>query len=337
MKAWQYSKTAGGLEKNLTLQNAVPVPRLPTNPSTTQLLIQVLSTSINPVDYKAPETGFLSRIVFGSPATPGTDFCGRVVRTAGPADERAGFDVGDLVFGRTGFQQHGTTGEYTTTPAKNVARLPDGVSPDDAAAVGVAGFTAYQSIVPHVKAGDKVFINGGSGGTGTFGIQIAKLLGCHVTVSCSPGKADLCRSLGADELIDYNSTDVSAALKAKGQVFTLVVDNVGSPASLYKAANDFLQPTGRFVQVGAGLDAHSVKTITPRLLRPAFLGGGKRKYELFVMRPNREDLKQLGTWIADKKIRVVIGETYEFGDVPKAFEKLKTGQTMGKLVIHVGK
>lgn len=190
--------------------------------------------------------------------------------------------------------------------------------------------------MPHVKAGDKVFINGGSGGTGTFGIQIAKILGCHVTVSCSSGKADLCRSLGADELIDYNSTDVSEALKAKGQAFTLVVDNVGSPATLYKAANDFLQPTGRFVQVAAGFDAHSVKTITPRLLWPGFLGGGKRKYELFVMRPNREDLKQLGTWVADKKVRVVIGEPYAFGDVPKAFEKLKTGRTTGKLVIHVG-
>lgn len=151
MRAWQYSKTAGGLEKNLTLQDAVPVPALPTNPNNTQLLIQVLSTSINPVDYKAPETGFLSRMVFGSPATPGTDFCGRVVQIAGPADDSAGFGVGDLVFGRAGFQQHGTTGEYTIAPAKDVARLPEGVSPDDAAAVGVAGFTAYREFSPILR------------------------------------------------------------------------------------------------------------------------------------------------------------------------------------------
>ena len=158
-----------------------------------------------------------------------------------------------------------------------------------------------------------------------------------MTVSCSPGKADLCRSLGADEIIDYTSTDVSQALKAKGQVFSLVVDNAGTPENLYKDADDFLLPQGKFIQVGAAFSLQFMKSVTSRMLLPFFMGGGKRKYEMYNVKHGQEDLKQLGLWITEKKIRVVIEDTYELEDVPKAFEKLKKGKNFGKLVIHVGK
>lgn len=193
------------------------------------------------------------------------------------------------------------------------------------------------AIAPNVKPGDKIFINGGSGGTGTFGIQIAKALGCHVTVTCSPAKADLCRSLGADDLIDYTSTDVCQTLRTKGQVFTLVVDNAGTPESLYKAADDFLLPTGKFVQIGGPLNLNSAKMVTSRLLLPSFLGVGKRKYEMYNIKHAPEDLKQLAKWVAEKKVKVVLEETYELEDLPKAFEKLRKGRNAGKLVVHVGK
>ncbi len=168
-------------------------------------------------------------------------------------------------------------------------------------------------------------------------MQIAKILGAHVTVTCSPSKADLCRSLGADEIIDYTSTDVCEALKAKGQVFSLVVDNVGTPEALYKAADDFLLPHGKFVQVGAPINLSATKSITSRLLLPSCLGGGKRKFEFFQARHVPEDLKQLGLWLAEKKLRVVVDQTYELEDLPKAFETLKKGRNAGKLVVHIGK
>jgi NADPH:quinone reductase-like Zn-dependent oxidoreductase len=158
-----------------------------------------------------------------------------------------------------------------------------------------------------------------------------------VTVTCSPAKADLCRSLGADEIIDYTSIDVCQALKAKGQVFSLVVDNVGSPEGLYKAADDYLLPHGKFVQVGAPVSLNAAKSVMTRMLVPSFLGGGKRKYEIYNIKHGSEDLKQLGQWIAEKKVRVVIEEKFEMQDLPKAFEKLKTGKNAGKLVIHIGK
>ncbi len=193
------------------------------------------------------------------------------------------------------------------------------------------------AISPNVKPGDKIFINGGSGGTGSFGIQIAKARGCHVTVSCSPGKADMCRSLGADEIIDYTSTDVSQALKTKGQVFSLVVDNAGTPENLYKAADDFLLPQGKFVQIGGQLNLHAAGMIASRLLLPSFLGGGKSRYEMYNIKHDQAGLKQLGQWVAEKKVKVVLEEVYELEDLPKAFEKLRKGRNAGKLVVHVGK
>ena len=99
--------------------------------------------------------------------------------------------------------------------------LPNGIEVDQAAAVGIAGLTAYQLIVPNTKQGDKIFINGGSGGTGTFGIQMALAIGCHVTSTCPTGNVQLCKDLGADEVIDYKTTNVAQALKANGQAFAL--------------------------------------------------------------------------------------------------------------------
>lgn len=336
MRAWRYSTTVGDIEGKLELHDDVPLPALSPSPSSSsELLVEVLSAGLNPVDYKVAELGLVGRAAVRTPATPGCDFCGRVVQTA--SSSGSDFAIGDLVFGRVSPQQYGSCGEYLVAPAKSCARVPDGVAVDEAAAVPVAGLTAYQAIVPHVKAGDKVFINGGSGGTGTMGIQIAKALGCHVTVTCSPGKADLCRSLGADDIVDYTATDVSRALRAKGRVFALAVDNVGAPADLYKAADDFLLPGARFVQVGASFNLASVRSLASRLLLPSFLGGGSRRFEFLTVHDARPHLEQLGRWIAEKKVRVVIDETYDLEDVPKAFERLKKGRNAGKLVVRVRK
>ncbi|KAJ4289294.1 hypothetical protein N0V88_007045 [Collariella sp. IMI 366227] len=309
MRAWQYTTTTGGIEKNLTLNDAASVPAISSRLGDAELLVQVLAASLNPADYKVPELGLVARAKIHTPATPGMDFCGRVVQTTRTVDD---FAIGDLIFGRIDATQHGTLAKYIVAPTKTCAVVPEGVSVDEAAAVGVAGLTAYHAISSYVQPTNKIFINGGSGGTGTFSIQIAKALGCHVTVSCSPAKADLCRSLGADEILDYTSCNISEVLKTKGQVFSLVVDNAGSPDDLYKAADDFLLPEGRFVQVGS-----------------------TRKYEMFMIRQAPGDLKQLGQWIAEGKVKVVVEETYEMEDLPKAFEKLKTGRSAGKLVVHV--
>jgi NADPH:quinone reductase-like Zn-dependent oxidoreductase len=142
MRAWQYTSTTGGLEKNLVLKGSVPIPALSSRPTGDgELLIKVLAASLNPADYKVPELGLVARAVIRTPATPGCDFCGRVVKTSPTVDS---FAVGDLVFGHVDAQQHGTLGEYFVAPAKACAAVPEGLAVDDAAAVGVAAMTAYR-------------------------------------------------------------------------------------------------------------------------------------------------------------------------------------------------
>lgn len=145
MRAWQYSKTAGGIEKNLALNDSVPLPTLSSRRGDAELLIQVLSAALNPADHKVPEMGLAARAVIRTPATPCMDFCGRVVQTTGTVDD---FAIGDLVFGRLDPQQHGAMAQYLVAPTKACARVPDGVSPDEAAAMPLAAMTAFCASSP---------------------------------------------------------------------------------------------------------------------------------------------------------------------------------------------
>ncbi|OTB02648.1 hypothetical protein M426DRAFT_322413 [Hypoxylon sp. CI-4A] len=333
MKAWTYTSTTGGLEKNLRSVADASPPFSQTLPGDA-ILVRVRYASLNPADHKLPEVPVLGRVVIPPPASPGMDFAGEVAQTGGAASDD--FAVGDEVFGRVAATRFGALGEYVVARRDGLAKVPSGVSLADASCVGTAGQTAYQCIAPYVAhgAGDWVFVNGGSGGTGTFGIQIAKAVGCRVVASCSGRNADLCRSLGADEVIDYTAENVSAVLKAKGQVFKLVVDNVGSaPTDLYKAADHYLLPEGRFVQIGGETSLADVTSILSRGFLPSILGGGKRKWEYLVTKNVHEDLDQIAEWMKEGKVKAVIDETFEYENAPKAVEKLKTGRARGKIVV----
>jgi NADPH:quinone reductase-like Zn-dependent oxidoreductase len=187
IKAWQYMTTKGGLEKNLKLNPSVPLP----TPSSTQNLVQIIATALNPVDYKPAENALISRLAIPKPATPGIDFAGLIVTPAAGSPLKRG----QLVFGVAGTSPlaAGALSQFAITPKEATVAVPEGIDPIDAATVGVAGLTAYQSIVPRVKKGDKILINGGSGGTGVFGVQIAKAVGCHVTTTCSTANVELCK------------------------------------------------------------------------------------------------------------------------------------------------
>lgn len=346
MRAWLYSSASGGLHKalNLSATAAHPRPQSPPSLSKDELLVRVRAAGLNPIDYKIAELPYgMSRAMISVPASPAMDFAGTVI-AHGPSVEFP-TKVGDSVFGRLDPGRFGALGEYIVAKSSGCASLPAGVSLEHASGVGSVGLAAFASIVPHVPrdlssssvggaSPFRIFINGGSGGTGTFGIQIAKILGCHVTASCSAQNVELCRSLGADEVLDYTEGDLVGTLKAKGQVFDLVVDNVGSsPRDLYTACREFLKPSGRFVQVGAGMSMADMSLMTSRMLLPSFLGGGSRKFSLAVAKNKHEDLARLGEWIAAGKIKVVVDEAFEFEDAPKAYEKLRTGRARGKIIV----
>ena len=329
IKAWQYSSTKGGLEKTLSINASSPLPK----PKPNQHLVQVLAMALNPVDYKPAEVPIIRRLLVPNPATPGTDFAGCIVTPA----TGSSLKCGQLVFGGSGTTPFagGALSEFTLTETNSTVAIPDGVNPVHAATICVAGLTAYQSIMPNVKKGDKVFINGGSGGTGVFGIQIAKALGCQVTTTCSTTNVELCKRLGADEVVDYKQQGVVDALKASGKKFDHVIDNVGADLNLYWRCHEYMQPGAVYVMVAGTPSLRFAVDMFKMMLWPGFLGGGKRKLASFFPKPTCEDLEQLGTWMEEEKVKPVIDQVFPFEQAPKAFEKLKTGRAKGKIVIDV--
>lgn len=156
-----------------------------------------------------------------------------------------------------------------------------------------------------------------------------------MSTSCSTDNIELCKSLGADEVIDYKSGDIIKQLKSEGRIFDIVLDNVGSPQNLYQMSHTFLEPNGKFLQVGMGLSLGAVRQLLSNMLLPGFLGGEKRKYILVTGKPNSACFERLAKWIQEGKLRAVLDSTYEFNEVPKAFERLKTGRARGKVVVRV--
>ena len=329
MRAWQYSSINGTFEKSIKLNPSVPLP----NPKPDQHLVQVIAAALNPVDYKPAEMPGVTRFVISKPATPGIDFVGTLVTPAPGSSLKAG----QLVWGWAGTTPlaGGALREFAVSTTKGTVALPDNVDPIDAATAGVAGLTAYQSIVPRVKKGDKIFINGGSGGTGIFGIQIAKAVGCHVTTTCSTPNVDLCKSLGADRVVDYKKENVLEALIASGEKFDHAVDNVGQNKDLIWRCDKYLKPGAVCVMVAADLSLGGMTDTLKRMVLPGFLGGTKRKVEGIFAQPIPEHFEKIGEWMSSGQVRAVIDERFRFEDVVKAFEKLKTGRAKGKIVVDV--
>ncbi|KAI5241675.1 NAD(P)-binding protein [Aureobasidium subglaciale] len=329
MRASQWTSIPNSIEKSLKVNNNAALPKSAKSLGKDDTLVKVHYVALNPVDYKLPEAPIVGRIAISKPASPCMDFAGVVVKTS-----RSDLRPGQAVFGKTEPPLFGAMAEYLVAGRQGTIALPDGVKPEDAACVGVAGLTAYQCIAPNVKSGDKIFINGGSGGTGSFGIQFAKALGCEVTTTCSGPNVELCKSLGADEVIDYRTQNVHETLKRSGKQFDHIVDFVGSP-ELYWQAHDFSKKEAKVVNVGATMSLDFFRRLLPIFILPGFLGGGKMKYEFLTCRAKEDDFKQIAKWMAEGKVKPVIGEMFSLEEVPKAFEKLKTGRVRGKLVVKV--
>ncbi|KAF2187561.1 reticulon-4-interacting protein 1, mitochondrial precursor [Zopfia rhizophila CBS 207.26] len=329
--AWEpFPRYAGPIEKSLFLLDS-GIPKRKATAS--EVLVEVYSTALNPIDYKILELGIVKKMIFRSPVTPGLDVCGPVVEIGSKVDS---FRIGDIVYGScNGVFGHGALAQFAPVPKDALALVPKGLKADDMVSIATVGMTTYQGLKPHIKAGDRIFINGGSGGTGVVSIQIAKALGCHVTTSCSAANVGLCKSLGADEVLDYKSAGIIEQLKGKGQIFDLILDNVGSPFNLYRVSHTFIVPDGNFIQVGMGMSLSAIRQLIGNMMLPGFLGGGKRKYVLVTAKANSADVDQLAEWMEEGKIRAVIDSTFEFNATPKAFERLKMGRARGKVVVHV--
>ncbi|KAF2440271.1 oxidoreductase domain-containing protein [Karstenula rhodostoma CBS 690.94] len=332
MRAWQWTTCRTTLSSALTLTTTAPVPSRPLAPG--ESLIRVHAAALNQIDYKLAELPLVGRLAIPKPATPGLDFAGVVART-GPDSPH---QLGQRVFGKLEpKQQVGTLGEYVIGSREGTVALPEGVSFEAGAALGVCGLVTYQALVRNVRDGERVVVNGGSGGTGTFAVQIAKALGCEVVATCSGANVQLCKDLGADEVIDYRTQSVTDVLEKSGRKVDFVLDNVGEPAALYWQAPRFTKSGAKYVQIGSQVSLGFIYDLAFRFVVPTWLGGGQRPFSFAMASTNLNDYEGLAGLVAEGKVKPVIDEVIEMEDVPQGYKKLKTGRARGKIVVRVAK
>jgi len=301
-------------------------------PADDQVLVRVHAASVNPVDwhYMRGEP-YIMRLGsgFGAPANPrvGTDFAG-TVEAVGKAVTK--FKPGDEVFGG----RNGALAEYITiTEGGNLAMKPAGLSFEQAAAVNVAGLTALQTLRDRAALGpgQKVLINGASGGVGTFAVQIAKSLGAEVTGVSSTRNLELVRSLGADHVIDYTQQDFTQG----GTLYDVVMDNVANRGIL--EVRRALKPKGKLILIGGGgPDANpwygALKAPIKALIISWFVD---QDMSMFISHHSGEDLATIAGLMQEGKVMPVIDRTYPLAEIVEAVTYLETGRARGKVIVTI--
>jgi NADPH:quinone reductase-like Zn-dependent oxidoreductase len=254
----------------------------------------------------------------------GVDFAGTVEAVGASVTK---FEVGDEVFGGAG----GAFAEYVTVGQdRAVTHKPPNMSFEQAAAVPIAGVTALQALRDkgRVKPGQKVLINGASGGVGTFAVQIAKSLGAEVTGVCSTRNVELVRSLGADHVFDYTREDYTRS----GQAWNVIVDMVGNHS--IGANRKVLEPGGVLVIVGAPKGDWVAPLINPLKAMIVSPFVDEELVDLLA-RLGQADLATLGQLMASGEVTPVIDRRFRLSEVPDAIRYSETGRARGKIVIAV--
>ncbi len=301
-------------------------------PGDGQVLIKVKSASLNPVDkHMMKGVPWLFRVLFRMPkvsaANPGRfgrDVAG-VVETIGPNVTE--FKPGDEVFGVS----PGACAEYACANAAKIVIKPAGVTFEQAASSPVVAFTALQALRDKgkVQPGQKVLINGASGGVGTYAVQIAKSFGAEVTGVCSTRNLDLVRSIGADHVIDYTKEDFAKS----DQRYDLIIECVANHSlSDYRR---ILKPTGSCILIG-GPDKEGMGGYMVILLKALVSSWfSNKKIAPYMAKTNQDDLRIAGELMVSGKLKPVIDRTYPLSETPDAVRYLAAKHAQGKVIITI--
>jgi NADPH:quinone reductase-like Zn-dependent oxidoreductase len=298
-------------------------------PKNDEVLVKVFASSLNALDWHLLRADpFLARLYAGllkpKYSILGADVAGRVEAIGKGVKE---LKPGDDVFGDIFACGLGGFAEYVCAREQAVVLKPAKISFEQAAAAPVAAVTALRALRDkgRIRSGQKVLINGASGGVGAFAVQIAKSLGAQVTAVCSTRNLDMVRSIGADHVIDYTQEDFTR----NGQRYDLIIGANGfHPILHYKRA---LSPSGIYVMTG-GSGAQMFQAI---LLGPLISITGRKKMGGLSSKPSQKDLIHIKELLEAGKITSVIDKRYPLGEVPEALRYLEEGHARGKVVITV--
>jgi alcohol dehydrogenase len=308
-------------------------------PGAGEVLVRIHAASLNPIDFKTREGKVRAVLPYRLPFILGSDLAGTVEAVGEGVSE---FKPGDEIYGRASKMRIGSFAEAIAIAASDIAHKPATLDMCQAAAVPLAALTAWQAFVERAKLrpGQKVLIHAGSGGVGTFAIQIAKHLGARVATTTSTANVDWVRALGADVVVDYRTQDFAGLLRD----YDVVLDTLGGKA--LEQSVGVLRPGGRIVsisgppdpafarEIGAGfLLAFAMRLMSARIRRLARRHGVA--YEFFFMHPSGAQLRELGALVDAGKLKPVVDRVFPFEQAKEALDYLQAGRAKGKVVLKM--
>lgn len=282
-----------------------------------EVLVKVKYISVNPIDWKI-RSG-IAKFISGSnfPKLTGSDFSGIVEESNIPD-----FKKGDEVFGYVNVTKQGSSAEFIKVKEENIVHIPKNLNQQQAGVVALTGSTVVQSLIKKAKIskGMKIFVNGGTGGVGSFAIQLVKQYNCFIATSCSEKSIPFAKDFGADMVIDYTKEDLFTTEK-----YDIIFDCVSNLE--YLNVKKHLSSNGCLISLKPRL-----KNITLAFFNNLF---SKKKNHIVLATPNKETLTQLKTIYEEGKFRPYIDKTFQLDQIAEAHKYSETGRTKGKISIQI--
>lgn len=312
----------------------VAMPKIKDN----EVLVEVHAASINPLDTKIRKGELKLLLQYEMPLTLGNDFSGTVIEVGKGVTK---FKVGDEVYGRPRSEMMGTFTEYLAVHEADIALKPKNLSFEEAASIPLVGLTSYQALHDRlrIKNGQKVLIHAGSGGVGTFAIQLAKAMGAYVATTSNEGMA-LTKSLGADEIINYKSVNFEDVIKD----YDAVIDSVGGETleksflSVKKGGKIVSiagTPNGRFAkEMGLGLLKKTILSLVSSKITALEKQYGVQ-YTFLFMKHSGQQLEILSELLAAGTVKPTIDRVFPFEEAKQALAYLETGKAKGKVLLKM--
>ncbi|PFN21945.1 NADP-dependent oxidoreductase [Bacillus cereus] len=304
-----------------------------------EVLAEIHAASINPIDFKIRDGKVKMLLKYEMPLILGNDFSGVIVKVGAKVTR---FKVGDEIYARPRKDKIGTFAEYIAIHEDDIALKPKNLSFEEAASIPLVGLTSYQALhdIMHLQRGQKILIHAGSGGVGTFAIQLAKIMGATVTTTASEAGANLVKSLGADEIINYKTEKFEDILTNYDAVF----DTIGG-TTLEKSFN-IIKSGGNIVSVSGMPNARFGKEFGSGFFKTFLFSLASKKltalekkhnaqYSFLFMKPSGDQLRTIANYIEAGKIKPVIDRVFPFEDAQKAMEYSESGRAKGKIIVKI--
>ncbi|SCC42834.1 NADP-dependent oxidoreductase [Bacillus mycoides] len=304
-----------------------------------EVLAEIHAASINPIDFKIRDGKVKMLLKYEMPLILGNDFSGVIVKVGSKVTR---FKVGDEIYARPRKNKIGTFAEYISIHEDNIALKPKNLTFEEAAAIPLVGLTSYQALhdIMHLQKGQKILIHAGSGGVGTFAIQLAKIMGATVTTTASEAGANLVKSLGADEIINYKTENFEDILINYDAVF----DTIGG-TTLEKSFN-IIKSGGNIVSVSGMPNARFGKEFGSGFFKTLLFSLASKKltalekkhnaqYSFLFMKPSGDQLRIIANYIEAGQIKPIIDRIFPFEDAQKAMEYSESGRAKGKIIVKI--